>query len=66
MNFTYTIVEPDDQSWGSLQSDGSWNGMVKMLQEGTVDLCEKIHQKVMKTQVICYERNCYQVRPISQ
>ena len=42
MNFTYTIVEPDDQSWGSLQPDGSWNGMVRMLQEGTVDLCERI------------------------
>ena len=41
MNFTYTILEPHDKSWGSRQPDGSWNGMVRMLQEKTVDLCEK-------------------------
>ena len=42
MNFTYTVLQPADKAWGTLSSDGSWNGMVRMLQDKTVDLCEKI------------------------
>ena len=40
MNFTYMYVPPPDNAWGSLQEDGSWNGMVSLVQKEIVDLCE--------------------------
>ena len=40
MNFTYTLEPPPDNAWGALQDDGSWNGMMKLVQEETVDIGE--------------------------
>ena len=40
LNFTYTYVPPPDNAWGSLQEDGTWNGMVALIQNGVVDFCE--------------------------
>ena len=37
LNFTYDIVIPDDLMWGSRNDDGSWTGMVGMLQRREVD-----------------------------
>ena len=31
LNFTFTIEKPTDGEWGVLQKDGSWSGMVGML-----------------------------------
>ena len=39
MNFTYTVTEPPDGQWGAIRPDGTWTGMVGMLQEEKVDLC---------------------------
>ena len=33
MNFEFTLYEPDDLSYGTMQDDGSWNGIVKELLE---------------------------------
>ena len=38
MNFTYDINLPTDNSWGSLQEDGSFNGMINLLQTEIVDI----------------------------
>ena len=38
MNFSYTLQKPPDGNWGALQSDGSWTGMVKMLQNHQIDI----------------------------
>ena len=38
MNFTYTIVQPPDKAWGSPYGNGSWNGMVGMLQREEADI----------------------------
>ena len=40
MNFTYTYVPPPDNAWGSLQKDGSWNGMVNLVLKEVVDFCK--------------------------
>ena len=40
MNFTYTLEPPPDNSWGGLQDDGSWNGMMKLVQDEAVDIGE--------------------------
>ncbi|KAJ4450810.1 hypothetical protein ANN_02240 [Periplaneta americana] len=32
INFTTTFSTPEDDAWGSLESNGSWNGMIGMLQ----------------------------------
>ena len=32
MNFTYTLVEPEDGQWGVELEDGNWTGLVGMLQ----------------------------------
>ena len=40
MNFTYTVTEPPDGKWGAIRPDGTWSGMVGMLQEKQVDFCK--------------------------
>ena len=50
MNFTYTVKKPTDYSWGSLHSNGSWNGMIKMLLDKEVDF-------VSASYTITYERS---------
>ena len=37
MNFTFTLTQPPDMQWGTLQPDGSWSGMVNLLQTQQVD-----------------------------
>ena len=38
LNFTYVLKKPPDGQWGSLQSDGTWNGMVRELQDERADI----------------------------
>ena len=38
LNFTCTITQPPDGAWGSLQSGGSWNGMVGELYNKRADI----------------------------
>ena len=38
MNFTYTLEPPPDNSWGGLQPDGSWNGMMNLVDKQLVDI----------------------------
>ncbi len=38
MNFTYSVVRPPDKQWGAIQKDGTWNGMVRMLQMDEIDI----------------------------
>ncbi|KAK8407845.1 hypothetical protein O3P69_002404 [Scylla paramamosain] len=38
MNFTYRLVRPKDNTFGSLNEDGTWNGMVGLVNRGEVDL----------------------------
>ena len=40
LNFTYKYVPPPDNAWGSLQNDGTWNGMVGLVQKEIVDFCK--------------------------
>lgn len=37
MNFTYSFQAPADNAWGGKQPDGSWNGMIHMVQSELVD-----------------------------
>ena len=37
-NSTYTIRQPPDNAWGAIQSDGTWSGMVRMLQDHIIDI----------------------------
>jgi ionotropic kainate glutamate receptor 5 len=38
LNFTYELRQPPDGQWGALQPDGSWSGMVNMLQKDEADI----------------------------
>ncbi len=40
MNFTYTIEKPPDNSWGSRDGEGNWNGMIRQLMEDKTDICK--------------------------
>ena len=40
MNFSYTLKLPPDNSWGGLQENGSWNGMMNLLINEIVDICK--------------------------
>ena len=37
MNFTYTLEPPADNNWGGRQPDGSWNGIMNLVQKELVD-----------------------------
>ena len=37
MNFTYKMLPPLDDQWGSLLSNGSWTGMIRQLKDELVD-----------------------------
>ncbi|XP_046568842.1 glutamate receptor ionotropic, kainate glr-3-like [Haliotis rubra] len=37
LNFSYTLVEPEDREWGLILND-SWTGLVKLLVNGEVDM----------------------------
>ena len=37
LNFTYTYIPPPDGTWGVLQEDGTWNGMMNLIQKEEVD-----------------------------
>ena len=38
LNFTYTLKPPPDNKWGSLQSNGQWNGMINELIQERIDI----------------------------
>ena len=38
LNFTVTRRKPYDRQWGLLNSDGKWNGMIKELVDGDIDI----------------------------
>ena len=38
MNFSYSLIKPPDGNWGSIQPDGSWNGMVNLLAQQDIDI----------------------------
>ena len=38
MNFTYTLFKPPDETWGAIQSDGTWTGMVNLLDNQDIDI----------------------------
>ncbi|XP_076061279.1 ionotropic receptor 93a-like [Oratosquilla oratoria] len=36
LNFTYVVMTPPDGKWGTKDSSGNWNGMIKMVQDKQV------------------------------
>ncbi|TRY61521.1 hypothetical protein TCAL_02109 [Tigriopus californicus] len=38
LNFTFEYVHPNDCEWGGMDDNGSWNGIVGMLQDGICQL----------------------------
>ena len=42
MNFTYTVEPPPDNAWGGQNEDGTWNGMMNLVQNNLRDF-GKIH-----------------------
>ena len=43
LNFTYTLEPPPDNAWGGKQEDGTWNGMMNLVQNQLVDIGKKIY-----------------------
>jgi hypothetical protein len=38
MNFSYVLVPTLDGQWGATNSNGTWTGMVRLLQTGEIDI----------------------------
>ncbi|XP_060063877.1 uncharacterized protein LOC132544318 [Ylistrum balloti] len=38
LNFTYDVTEPADQQWGVLNANGTWTGLVGLLERSEVDI----------------------------
>ena len=43
LNFTYTLEPPPDNAWGGKQEDGTWNGMMNLVQNQLVDIGKKVY-----------------------
>ena len=59
LNFSYTVNHPPDGQWGSLQSNGTWNGMInELLQKradiGKINMFEEASIKVGKIVIVIY------------
>ncbi len=43
LNFTFSVVEaPPGEAWGSIQGDGRWNGMMRLIIENPVSFVRSI------------------------
>ena len=66
LNFTYTLTKPRDGKFGRLSKDGTWNGMVRLLQDWDVDIgllcvffkCKQALLVVLKGERI-WKRGCW-------
>lgn len=38
MNFSLYFTKPPDKKWGALSLNGTWNGIIRQLQEGEADI----------------------------
>ena len=50
MNFTYKMIPPLNDQWGSLLSNGSWTGMIRQLKDELVDFSNYF-----------FKNNCYTI-----
>ena len=61
LNFTFTLKKPPDGNWGALQSDGTWNGMVKLLQDQKADIGRAFYFRNCANllwELVFYFQNC--------
>ena len=54
MNFTYTLIKPPDGQYGSIQPDGTWNGMIDLLANEENDNYTELALNVLITNVISF------------
>ena len=54
MNFTFTLIQPPDMQWGALQADGSWSGIVNLLQTQQVDFATDFTVTQARSEVISF------------
>ena len=50
MNFTYVLTSPPDGEWGGKMADGTWSGMVGMLERREIDMGKKVLKMTSKLQ----------------
>ena len=46
LNFSYSLKKPPDGQWGSKQADGSWTGIIDLLQKKQADIGLKKTKKI--------------------
>ena len=59
LNFTYTLTKPQDGNFGRLRKDGTWNGMIRLLQNRDVDIglfCLFLERKLALLVTFQFER----------
>ena len=61
MNFTFTLIQPPDMQYGALQADGSWSGMVNLLQNHQVDFAITFAVTQARSEVISFALPILQV-----
>ena len=45
LNFTFVLTKPPDGQWGALQSDGTWTGAIRELQDEKADIGKRLFYK---------------------
>ena len=47
LNFTFVLTKPPDGQWGALQSDGTWTGAIRELQDEKADIGKRLYYKIL-------------------
>ncbi|XP_045131518.1 glutamate receptor ionotropic, delta-1-like [Portunus trituberculatus] len=60
LNFTYSVITPEDQSWGSERPNGSWTGMVGQVVEKKADIAlGPFGIKLSRSRVVDFTESLY-------
>jgi hypothetical protein len=54
MNFTYTLIKPLDGQYGSIQQDGTWNGMINLLANEEIDISMDLALNELRSTVMTF------------
>ncbi|KAK8407419.1 hypothetical protein O3P69_002148 [Scylla paramamosain] len=60
LNFTYSVITPEDQSWGSELPNGSWTGMIGQVVEKEADIAlGPFGIKLSRSRVVDFTESLY-------
>ena len=66
LNLTYALSTPPDMQFGSLNSDGTWTGMINELIHKRADIGEIYYHQELEKECLDNQNDCFQLCLILQ